>query len=346
MRTCGVFPVSPSQASSIMSETLSSLEQLRALSLLNLDTAELDEIRRLHPHDVTTNPSLLLKACRLPNYKDLLNKALSDPVAEDDVTLYDRIATTFGAAIVPLLPPGGFVSTEASARASYDTEATIEHARRLIKLYETKEGIDRSRILIKIAGTFEGIRAASVLEKEGIHCNITLVFSLVQAAAAAEAGATLISPFVGRVLDYYKRNTDAPFSDPRDDPGCQEVKTIYHYLRANSFTTILMGASFRNPLEVLELAGCERLTVSPAITDELSTMHVPVERKLSPEGCSHLKMHTHDFSHVEVRIKVDEKSFRQRLSENKMATELLAQGIESFARDQDALDAFAKEVKG
>jgi transaldolase len=254
-----------------------------------------------------------------------------DNIDEKVKKCVDKLAVNFGCEILKIIP--GRVSTELDARLSFDTEGTVKKAREIISLYE-KAGVDKERILVKIASTWEGIRAAEILEKEGIHCNMTLMFSLVQAVAAAEAKATLISPFVGRILDWYKANTKQEFKDPKEDPGVISVTSIYNYYKKYGYETVIMGASFRNKGEILELAGCDYLTISPELLGQLQKSTDKVERKLSPEAAKKLDI---------PEIKVDEKSFRWLLNENAMATEKLAEGIRRFAADTVKLENELKQ---
>lgn len=301
--------------------------QLKQYSTLVADTGDIEAIKEFKPQDATTNPSLLLKAAALPQYshylgsaKDLSAKKKGD--AEQLNLAVDQLAVDIGKEILDIIP--GRVSTEIDARLSFDTRSTIARAQRIIDLY-SKKGIDSERILVKVASTWEGIRAAEALEKEGIHCNLTLLFGLHQAAACADAGVTLISPFVGRVLDWYKKSTGQTYT-AQTDPGVISVKQIYNYYKSNGYETIIMGASFRNIGEICELAGCEFLTISPALMQELADTEGDLELKLDPR-------------HVEPvdAMRLDEKDFRWALNQDQMATEKLSDGIRSFTDDLEKL---------
>jgi transaldolase len=294
------------------------------------------------PQDATTNPSLILKAAILPEYASLLTsavdygngdagKGLNDTEKLDLVM--DRLAVNFGAEISKIVP--GYVSTEVDARLSFDTVETVNRARRIISMYE-ELGIPKTRILIKIASTYEGIRAGEILEKEGITCNLTLLFSLVQAAACAEANITLISPFVGRILDWYKKSTGDAYSDPTTDPGVISVKQIYNYYKKFQYNTIVMGASFRNTGEIMSLAGCDRLTIAPKLLGELEASNDHVTRVLINDQETASKAYTCD------KLDVSEKSFRYLLNSDAMATEKLAEGIRGFAKDIITLENIVK----
>jgi transaldolase len=288
--------------------------------------SQLDQLKEFKPQDATTNPSLIFKAVQLDQYKPLLDKAIADnkgsSLSGEDLSkkIIDDLLILFGREILQIVP--GRVSTEVDARLSFDTAATIEKARYLIGLYE-KQGTPRERILIKIASTWEGAKAAEVVQKEGIQCNLTLMFSLAQAIACADAGVRLISPFVGRIYDYYKATTGKEYVGA-EDPGVQSVNTIYNYYKKFGYNTQVMGASFRNTGEILELAGCDLLTISPDLLKKLSESDAPVERKLDPEAAKQSDLE---------RINVDEKVFRWLLNEEPMATDKLADGIRKFAAD-------------
>lgn len=309
----------------------SKLEQLKTMTTVVADTGDLDAIAEWRPQDATTNPSLLLKAAASDAYRPMLDKAVdcagrkggSDQEQLSWAT--DTLAVLAGKQILELIP--GVVSTEVDARLSFDTHATVDKARRIIDLYD-EMGVDTSRVLIKIASTWEGIRAAEQLEKAGIHCNLTLLFSFVQAAACADAGAFLISPFVGRILDWHLANSDQDAFAPADDPGVRSVSRIYNYYKANSYDTVVMGASFRNIGEIEQLAGCDRLTISPALLQELKEDSGELPRKLSPEGASS----------PDRPVTLDERLFRWESNEDAMATEKLADGIRRFAADQIELE--------
>jgi len=294
------------------------------------DTGDFNSIQKYKPQDSTTNPSLILAASQIPAYKHLVDEAIAYGKAHGKDTHHkveialDKLAVNFGIEILKLVP--GRVSTEVDARLSFDTEANIKKARELIALYK-EAGIDKERILIKIASTWEGIQAAKQLEKEGIHCNLTLLFSLVQAAACAEAGITLISPFVGRITDFYKQKENKTYA-PQEDPGVLSVQRIYNYFKKFGYKTVVMGASFRSKEQVIELAGCDLLTVSPAILEELAQAQVPVTRKLDPSNV------------VDVpKVDVSEKNFRWLLNEDEMAENKLSDGIRRFAADLKKLEA-------
>ena len=303
------------------------LDQLRTMTVVVADTGDFESIAQFKPRDATTNPSLLLKAAQMPAYRRLLDEVMDsaqseggDHGAQVDATI-DRLFVAFGQEILKIIP--GRVSTEVDARLSFDTQATMDKARRLISLYEA-DGIDRQRILIKIASTWEGIRAAERLEKEGIHCNMTLLFSFAQAVACAEAGVTLISPFVGRIHDWYSKKQGVKSIPPTEDPGVHSVTQIYHYFKKFDYRTEIMGASFRNIGEITELAGCDLLTISPELLGELKQTESKLERKLTVETAKAQDLE---------RIHLDEKTFRWMHNEDAMATEQLADGIRRFYAD-------------
>ena len=303
---------------------MNQLEQLKAFTTVVADTGDFQSIKQYTPRDATTNPSLILKAVQKPDYKPLLEQAVRDYPSLSTDGVIDRVLIAFGMEILKIIP--GRVSTEIDARLSFDTEATVAKGRELIKLYEDA-GAGRERVLIKIASTWEGIKAAEILQKEGIRCNMTLLFSLCQAIACAEAGAQLISPFVGRIYDWYKKSTGVDYLGA-EDPGVQSVKRIYNYYRKFGYETEVMGASFRNTSQILELAGCDLLTISPELLQQLADSSAPVERKLSAGGGS-----------VAIeKVSIDEKTFRFMLNEDAMATEKLAEGIRQFAVDAGKLD--------
>jgi transaldolase len=306
----------------------SQLEQLKRFTKVVADTGDFGAIKEYAPQDATTNPTLILKAAQMPDYKYVIDKAIAAGGKIEDI--YHRVLVLFGVEILKIIP--GRVSTETDAHKAFDVNGLVEEARHFISLYQ-KEGIPRERILIKIASTWEGIRAAERLQKEGIHCNMTLLFSLVQAVACAEAGAKLISPFVGRILDWHKKNTGKDFA-PADDPGVRSVREIYAYYKTFNHPTEVMGASFRNAREILELAGCDLLTISPQLLAELHKSHEPVERKLTPEWAK-----TQDVK----KVAVDEPNFRFLLNEDAMATEKTAEGIRLFAADSRKLWQYLKE---
>ncbi|WP_248803016.1 transaldolase [Pseudomonas sp. MWU13-2100] len=300
----------------------SKLAQLKQFTTVVADTGDLDAITRLKPVDATTNPSLLLKAAALPGYAELLKAAVAH--AKGDVGLAcDHFAVSVGSGILKVIP--GRISTEVDARLSFDETALLGKAHQLIELYD-KVGVGRDRVLIKLASTWEGIRAAEKLEKDGIQTNLTLLFSFAQAAACADAGVFLISPFVGRIYDWYKKSTGNEYSGA-DDPGVQSVTRIYNYYKSNDYKTVVMGASFRNLNQIEQLAGCDRLTISPDLLEKLSQDEGPLERRLVPGAAG------------EPRLQLNEAQFRWASNEDAMATEKLAEGIRQFARDQEKLEA-------
>jgi len=307
------------------------LEQLKSMTLVVADTGDIEAIRQFAPEDATTNPSLLLKAAALPHYQELIGQARhwaheqGGSSTEQLANCSDRLAVDIGREILDIVP--GRVSTEVDARLSFDTATTIARARKLIAMYEDA-GLGRQRILIKIASTWEGIQAAQLLEREGINCNLTLLFGFSQAAACADAGAFLISPFVGRILDWYKANTELNIRQPQDDPGVQSVTRIYNYYKQHDYQTIVMGASFRNSGEIQALAGCDRLTISPALLQELAEDNGVLERQLSPGTPTEQE----DLLHLQ------EGEFRYQLNDDAMATEKLAEGIRNFVTDQLKLE--------
>jgi transaldolase len=309
-----------------MSQTL--LDQLRAMTVVVADTGDFQAIHRYTPRDATTNPSLIAAAAQMPEYQDVVDDTLlqarqnlgTQASHKDVVALaFDQLAITFGLRILEIIP--GRVSTEVDARLSWDSGATVRKAREIIAQYEAA-GIDRARVLIKIASTWEGIRAAEMLEAEGIHCNLTLLFGLHQAVACAEARVTLISPFVGRILDWYKKATGKDYA-PTEDPGVTSVTRIYNYYKRFGYKTEVMGASFRNAGEIIELAGCDLLTISPALLKELAEAEGTLERKLEPAlaACSDL-----------ARIEIDKATFDAMHAEDRMASDKLAEGIQGFTK--------------
>lgn len=304
---------------------LNTLESLKQMTTVVADTGDFETLAAYTPQDATTNPSLILKALQKEEYAGVLDDAIASAgsaasgEAQIDLVI-DHLLVGFGLKILEIVP--GRVSTEVDARLSFDADATVAKARELIALYEAA-GISRERVLIKIASTWEGIRAAEILQKEGIRCNMTLLFSLAQAVACAEAGAQLISPFVGRILDWFKANTDEEYGR-ENDPGVASVKEIYTYYKKFGHKTEVMGASFRNIGEILELAGCDLLTISPGLLEDLQGMDEAVERKLDAEASK-----TADIEQLDV----SEKSFRWLMNEDAMATEKLAQGIRVFGQD-------------
>jgi len=307
-------------------QAISQLDQLKRFTKVVADTGDVDTLKQYAPQDATTNPSLILKAAQMPNYKSVVERAIADSRKSSATgkalltQIVDDLLVQFGLEILKIVP--GRVSTETDANLSFDTQALIDKAHRFIALYK-ENGVGRERVLIKIASTWEGIRAAEVLQKEGINCNMTLLFSLAQAVACAEAKARLISPFVGRILDWYKKSSGKDFA-PAEDPGVLSVKEIYAYYKKFGHETEVMGASFRNKGEILELAGCDLLTISPPLLGELKARSEPVERKLSPEMGRESKIE---------RLEADEKKFRWLLNENAMATEKTAEGIRLFNAD-------------
>ena len=314
----------------------SKLDQLKAMTDVVADTGDIEAIRRFHPMDATTNPSLLLKAAALPHYAELLDQAKAWATAqggsdaEQLANCCDRFAVDVGREILGIIP--GRISTEVDARLSFDTEGTKARARKLIGMYE-EAGIGRERILIKAASTWEGIRAAEQLEKEDINCNLTLLFGFGQAVACADAGAFLISPFVGRILDWHKANTDLVIEKPQDDPGVQSVSRIYDYYKQHGYNTVVMGASFRNTGEIEALAGCDRLTISPQLLEELAADDGELAQQLSSDSAS---------SDI-AKHSPDEPDFRYDLNADAMATEKLAEGIRNFVADQLKLEQLISE---
>lgn len=306
--------------------TSNQLDQLKQFTTVVADTGDFQAMKEFAPQDATTNPTLILKAVEKEEYASLADEAVAACQGQGlaGQSLVDAIANEllvrFGMEILKIVP--GRVSTEVDARLSYDTEGTIDKAREIIELYRSK-GIDSDRILIKIASTWEGINAAKTLETEGIHCNLTLLFSLVQAVHCAESGATLISPFVGRILDWNKARTGRDYA-AHEDPGVQSVQTIYNYYKKFGYKTEVMGASFRNKREIIELAGCDLLTISPGLLGELQDSSDPIDRKLSQEEASKMDIE---------RIEITEKSFRWLFNEDAMATEKTGEGIRNFAAD-------------
>ena len=310
---------------------MNQLAQLKQYTTVVADTGDFHAMEVFQPHDATTNPSLILKAVQKPEYRPLLDETVRAHQGKPVADIIDHLLVAFGLKILAIIP--GRVSTETDARLSFDTEGTIAKGRHLIALYEAA-GIARERILIKVASTWEGIRAAEVLEKEGIRCNMTLLFSLPQAVAAADAGAQLISPFVGRILDWYKKSTGQEYA-AADDPGVLSVKRIYDYYKKFGYKTEVMGASFRNTGEILELAGCDLLTISPELLQKLADSDAPVAHKLSPEAAQSADIE---------RLNFDEKGFRLALNEDAMATEKLAEGIRLFCADAVKLEKLVKDL--
>lgn len=312
----------------------SKLEQLKQFTDVVADTGDIEAIRLYKPLDATTNPSLVYKAAQMPQYESLLtssiaaNKGITNS-AEQLSAVCDHLAVGIGLEILKIVP--GRISTEVDARLSFDTKGSIAKAHQLISLYE-KGGVDKSRVLIKLASTWEGIRAAEVLEKEGINCNLTLLFGFNQAAACADAGVFLISPFVGRILDWYKANTDKKEYTAEEDPGVVSVRQIYNYYKQNGYKTVVMGASFRNLGEIEALAGCDRLTISPQLLQELDQDKGELKRVLSPNNSG---------EKIAKQIET-EASFRFGINQDAMATEKLAEGIRGFVKDQINLENLIK----
>jgi transaldolase len=310
------------------------LSQLKQFSIIVADTGDFESIRKYQPRDATTNPTLLQKAAEMPEYSELVQrvlrevKASSQPASQHVPLALDRLAIAFGTEILKIVP--NRVSTEVDARLSFDREASVRKAKELIGMYE-KQGISRERILIKLASTWEGICAAKELKAEGINCNLTLLFSFAQAVACAEAGVKLISPFVGRILDWYKKSTGRDQYPPAEDPGVLSVTQIYNYYKKHGYDTEVMGASFRNVGEILELAGCDLLTISPALLEELAKTPGTVTRKLRPEGAQ---------KSTSQKITLNDSAFRWMLNEDQMATEKLSEGIRSFAADAVKLEKY------
>jgi transaldolase len=310
------------------------LAQLRTMTVVVADTGELQQIEKYRPQDATTNPSLITAAAGKAEYQDVIERALrwASGKASGDGRVraaVDRLAVEFGLRILQLIP--GRVSTEVDARKSFDTQATVDQARAIIAQY-AEAGVPRERVLIKIASTWEGIKAAELLEREGIHCNLTLLFGLHQAAACAEAEATLISPFVGRIVDWYRKSTGRDSYPPVEDPGVVSVTTIYNYFKRYDYRTEVMGASFRNAGEITELAGCDLLTISPALLGELEASTAPLSRKLDPARARSMAID---------KLTLDEAAFRTRHAADEMASDKLAEGIQGFT---DALVALEKLI--
>ena len=310
---------------------MNQLEQLQQFTTLVADTGDIEAIRQYTPQDATTNPSLLLKAVGLPHYQSQLQQAQDYARSEggDSQTQLenatDKLAVLIGQEILNIVP--GRVSTEVDARLSFDTNASVEKARKLIDMYE-QGGIDRKRILIKLASTWEGIQAGAQLEKEGINCNLTLLFSFTQAQACADAGVFLISPFVGRIFDWYKKADGVDSYAPAQDPGVMSVQRIYNYYKTHGFNTVVMGASFRNCDQIRQLAGCDRLTISPGLMQELADSESSLDKILDAQNASS----------ADIKTRLDENNFRWGHNDDAMATEKLAEGIRLFAIDQVKLE--------
>ena len=316
--------------------TTSALEQLKTMTDIVADTGDIEAIKLYQPLDATTNPSLLYKAALMPQYSALFERAVAyaksrseDTEQQIDIAM-EKLSVLVGCEIVNIVP--GKVSTEVNARLSFNTQASVDKARQLIALYADQD-IDKDRILIKLASTWEGIKAAEILEKEGIHCNLTLLFSITQAIACADAGAFLISPFVGRILDWHKKESGKTSYESHQDPGVLSVSEIYNYYKQHDIKTIVMGASFRNSGEILALAGCDRLTISPDLLSELKNNQEIIPRQLSPMTAST----------VINNIILSEADFRYQLNDNAMATEKLAEGIRNFIKDQNKLEALIRK---
>lgn len=313
-----------------MTDSLTQLEQLKQITTVVADTGDVEAIVKFQPQDATTNPSLLLKAAALPNYQNLLiaaidwAKGLSDDANQRVTDAADKFSVLIGVEILKIVP--GRISTEVDSRLSFDIKASIEKAKKLIAMYNDA-GIKNERILIKLASTWEGIKAAEQLEQQGINCNLTLLFSFAQARACAEASVFLISPFVGRILDWYKKDTGQSEYPPEQDPGVISVAKIYNFYKENDYSTVVMGASFRNIGEIKELAGCDRLTISPQLMDELANSTDALVRKLKPRAGQPA-----DFPPL------TESEFRWQINQDAMATEKLAEGIRNFTIDQEKLE--------
>jgi transaldolase len=310
------------------------LEQLRHMTTVVADSGDINSIKKFQPQDSTTNPSLIAAAAQMPEYQQIVDDVLKtarkecgDSASDKDVAAYafKTLAVAFGRKILDIVP--GRVSTEVDARISYDTEASIATARDIIAQYD-KAGISRDRVLIKLASTWEGIKAAEILEKEGIHCNLTLLFGLHQAIACAEAKVTLISPFVGRILDWYKKDTGKDYA-PADDPGVHSVTTIYNYYKHFDYKTVVMGASFRNIGEITELAGCDLLTIAPKLLAELDSTEADLPRKLDPAASKSLDIQ---------KIPMDKATFEKMHAEDRMAHDKLKEGIEGFSKALEDLE--------
>jgi transaldolase len=310
------------------------LSSLREMTTVVADTGDIEAIRKYQPVDATTNPSLLLKAAEMPQYAHLIDeavayaKSLGGDINTQVDNASDKLAVSIGSQIQRIIP--GKISTEVDARLSFDTQATIEKANKLINLY-ADAGVEKSRILIKVASTWEGIKAAEQLEQAGITCNLTLLFSFAQAQACAEAGVFLISPFVGRILDWYKKSTGKEGYAATDDPGVQSVTRIYDYYKQHGYNTVVMGASFRNTDEIIELAGCDRLTISPQLLEQLANTSGILERKLTAADKQLVKP-----------APLTEEQFRWAHNQDAMATEKLAEGIRNFATDQEKLEVMLR----
>lgn len=308
---------------------MNQLDQLKKFTTVVADSGDFESLKQYSPTDSTTNPSLIYKASQQPQYRSLVDDAIRYGKGNLEATL-DKVFVNFGIEILKIVP--GRVSTEVDARLSFDVKGSVEKARHLISLYESA-GIDRKRVLIKLASTWEGVVAAEILEKEGIHCNMTLLFSVSQAIACADANVTLISPFVGRILDWHKEHDGVDSYPPAEDPGVKSVSTIFNYYKKFGYKTQIMGASFRNKDEILELAGCDLLTIAPSLLEELKTSNEPVTKKLDAANAKNAPIE---------KIKLDEKAFRFMLNEDAMATEKLSEGIRNFVKDIVKLEKILK----
>lgn len=319
-----------------MTNPSSQLTQLKQMTTVVADTGDIEAIAKFQPQDATTNPSLVLKAAGLSNYQPLLNQAVawakeqSNDSEQQVIDAADKLSVLIGLEILKIIP--GRISTEVDARLSFDSQASIDKAHKLMTMYN-EAGISNDRILIKLASTWEGIKAAEQLEKQGINCNLTLLFSFAQARACAEAGAYLISPFVGRILDWYKKDTGKTDYASNEDPGVISVTNIYNYYKSQGYNTVVMGASFRNTGEILELAGCDRLTISPQLMDELDNNTAPVVEKLTAGDAA-----------PSTETPLSQAEFRWQMNQDAMATEKLAEGIRNFTIDQEKLEAQLKEM--
>jgi transaldolase len=320
---------------------MTQLDRLKTMTSVVADTGDFDAIKACSPEDCTTNPSLLLAVAKMDKFQPLLQEAASEArkndgalAGEDLITdVCDRFAVKVGVKLLELLPAHGRVSTEVDADLSFDTESSLAKAKKILALYQA-ENVPKERILIKLGSTWESIQACRQLEKEGITCNMTLLFSIIQAIACAEAGATLISPFVGRIMDWYKKNTDKKEYTSEEDPGVQSVRSIYGYYKKYGYGTIVMGASFRNKGEILGLAGCDKLTISPKLLDELAASSEPFEQVLQKDGVEY----------NDPKVSFDEKGFRWAMNEDAMATEKLSEGLRGFAKDGQKLRDHVKQM--
>jgi len=327
-------------ASKKMKKSGSELDQLKAMTVVVADSGDIEGIKKFQPVDATTNPSLIFQAAQMDKYKSLVEDAIAfgkkegaNESEEDKMALImDKLSVNFGSEILKVVE--GLCSTEVDARLSFDVEGSVKRAKRIIELYEAN-GVKRERILIKLATTWEGVQAAKELKKEGINCNLTLLFSFTQAVACAEAGVALISPFVGRIRDWYQKKTGKEYAAP-EDPGVLSVQEIYNYYKKYGYETVVMGASFRSKEEVLELAGCDKLTIAPKWLESLAETEAQVETKLSPEKAK--------VADVGPKISLDEKGFRWMLNQDPMATEKLAEGIRNFSKDIISLEEFIKKT--